>query len=257
MRKIVITGAASGIGAVTAQLLRENGDAVVGIDVHNADIVADLSTRSGRKEAAARAANLCDDSIDAVIACAGKSTQSAVDVSVNFFGVVDLLDDLRPALSRAQKPRVAVVSSVTAIHDGDPDVVNACINRDEERAVALAQKAIDDGRGTGIYGSSKRALALWIREHAITDEWAGAGIALNAVAPGMVVTPMTAARRASEDQKLMAERAVPSKLGDWIQPEAVADCLIWLTRPANTNTTGQIIFVDGGAEAVIRGAAAF
>ena len=44
-----------------------------------------------------------------------------------------------------------------------------------------------------IYGTTKRALALWIRRKAATPDWAGAGIPLNAIAPGVVETPMTAA----------------------------------------------------------------
>jgi len=256
-RTIVVTGSASGIGAATKGMLRDSGFRVLGVDQHRAEIIADLSNKEGRDYAVERVIELADGVVDAVVACAGTASASPHDVKVNFFGVVDLLDGLRPLLAKSSAPRVAVVSSVTAIHTGDADIIDACLARDEVRARALAEKAASEGKGTGLYPASKRALAQWVRRAAVTDEWAGRGIALNAVGPGLVVTPMTAARRESAEGRGVAERAVPSKLGCWIQPEAIADCLVWLIRPENTNMTGQMIFIDGGAEAVLRGPTAY
>lgn len=42
-----------------------------------------------------------------------------------------------------------------------------------------------------MYTTTKRALSLWIRKNASAPEWAGARIALNALAPGVIRTPMT------------------------------------------------------------------
>ena len=47
-RTTVITGAASGIGKATADLLIERGERVIGVDVHDADVIADLGTPDGR-----------------------------------------------------------------------------------------------------------------------------------------------------------------------------------------------------------------
>ena len=46
-RTYVITGAASGIGAATYQILKEAGNKVIGVDIHDSDIDADLSTSVG------------------------------------------------------------------------------------------------------------------------------------------------------------------------------------------------------------------
>jgi len=51
MRNVVISGSASGIGLATKEKLESEGDRVVGIDVRNADVIADLSTPNGRAEA--------------------------------------------------------------------------------------------------------------------------------------------------------------------------------------------------------------
>ena len=44
----VITGAASGIGKATKELLEQRGERVIGVDIHDAEVVADLSTAEGR-----------------------------------------------------------------------------------------------------------------------------------------------------------------------------------------------------------------
>lgn len=48
MRTVVVTGSASGIGKALGELLRSRGDRVIGVDLHDADVVADLSTDDGR-----------------------------------------------------------------------------------------------------------------------------------------------------------------------------------------------------------------
>ncbi len=70
-RTYVITGAASGIGATTAQTLREQGHTVIGVDLKDAEVTADLSTCEGRIAAADEAAKLAGGTVDVVIACAG------------------------------------------------------------------------------------------------------------------------------------------------------------------------------------------
>ena len=50
-RTIAITGSASGIGASLRRSMELNGDKVIGIDLKNADVIADLSTANGRESA--------------------------------------------------------------------------------------------------------------------------------------------------------------------------------------------------------------
>ncbi|MEU8247285.1 SDR family oxidoreductase [Nonomuraea sp. NPDC048916] len=252
-RKIVVSGAASGIGKALAASLRERGDEVIGVDLGDAEVCADLSTPEGRGRAVESVLDRADGVVDGVVACAGVSGATVQAVRVNFFGVTALLEGLRPALARAPKPRAAAVASIASIQPADPEVVRACLDDDEPEAVALAERAMERGDGWRLYPSSKSALAQWLRRRAVSPDWAGCGIPLNAVAPGVVLTPMTAPLFEDEAMRKVMDEAVPMPLNGHAEPEVIADALRWLISPGNSHMAGQIIFVDGGAEATLRG----
>lgn len=252
-RTAVVTGAASGIGRVTADLLREQGITVITVDLKDADICADLGTPEGRAAAVESVGERVGASLDVVVACAGISGVSTAIPSVNYFGVVDLLVGLRPLLAAGTNPRAALISSVSSIHPTDAPLVEACLAGDEAAVRARAEVVVADGRPSQLYSSSKAALARWVRRTAITPEWAGAGIALNAVGPGVVLTPMTGDMVHDPVMKPIMDKAVPMPLNGYAPPQAVAAPLVWLVSPANTHVTGQVVFVDGGAEATLRG----
>ena len=109
------------------------------------------------------------------------------------------------------------------------------------------------GSGFFAYPSSKRALARWVRRAAPTADWAGAGIGLNAVAPGIVRTPMTDELFADEAMRPLMDAAVPMPYGGYAHPEHIAELMAFLTSPDTARVTGQVIFIDGGADALGRG----
>lgn len=252
-RRVVVTGSASGIGRATAGLLAERGADVIGIDRKDADVCADLGTAEGRAQAVEAVYERAGDRLDAVVACAGISGADPALPAVNYFGVVDLLAGLHPLLAAAEQPRVAVISSVSSVHPTDARLVEACLAADEPAALARAGELLAAERWYLLYPSSKAALARWVRRTAVTPAWAGAGIALNAVAPGVVLTPMSAGLFDDPGMKAAMDDAVPMPLSGYAPAEAVAAPLTWLVDPANTHITGQVIFVDGGAEATLRG----
>lgn len=252
-RVVAVSGAASGIGAATAQLLRDRGDTVIGIDLRDAEVVADLSTEEGRSEAVGAVLDRTGGALDAAVLCAGLSGQDPRLVSVNYFGTTHLLDGLRPALAASHSPRAVVVASMTVVHPTISELVAACLAGDEEEALRVARDESAGSRGHQLYYSSKAALVQWVRRTCLQPGWADAGIALNAVAPGVVLTPMSAGL--FDDPRMVAamDAAVPMPLNGHARPEVVARALLWLVSEENSHVTGQLLFVDGGAEVAVRG----
>jgi NAD(P)-dependent dehydrogenase (short-subunit alcohol dehydrogenase family) len=249
-RTHVVTGAASGIGRATGDLLRARGHRVIGVDRVDAEICVDLATPEGRAELVDAVNHLTGGAIDAVVVAAGTAQQGATDISVNYFGAVATLVGLRPLLAGGDSPRAALVASYAVVGPVSKEVVDACLSGDE--AGALAVEA-DDPLGFVTYASSKRALARWMRRQAVSPDWAGAAIALNAVAPGIVRTPMTAGLLADPRLSEALQEAIPMPLGGIAEPRDVAELLAFLTSDACRATTGQTIFVDGGSDCITRG----
>jgi NAD(P)-dependent dehydrogenase (short-subunit alcohol dehydrogenase family) len=254
-RTYVVTGTASGIAAATSRMLKEVGNKVIGVDIHDADIVADLSTKQGRLDAAKKAIELSGGTIDAVIACAGLAHPIAKTVSVNYFGMTEFLEALAPTLAKAKAPRAVLISSMASLMPNDQALVDAMVADDEAKAVARAQELVDTGGGLEqlIYGSTKRAIARWVRRQCIKPQWAGAGIPLNAIGPGIVRTPMVADMIGTAEARAAIDQMVPMPLNYYLDPENVAHLLIWLASVENTHVTGQTIYIDGGSDAALRG----
>jgi len=253
-RTYVVTGAASGIGAATAELLRSHGHTVIGVDLAGVEVSGDLSTPEGRVAAAEAAIDQSGGSIDAVIACAGIAAPIAKTMAINYFGVTEFLTALLPKLSLADQPRAAVVSSMASLQPVSAELVDAALSGDEALALEIGgQLAATPEAGFLNYSSSKRALSRWVRRESVSAAWAGAGIPLNAVAPGTVTTPMTSGLLASPEGLAQVDAAVPMPLNYHQPASSIAELLVWLTSPVNTHMAGQTIYCDGGADAVLRG----
>ncbi|MBW8827780.1 MAG: SDR family oxidoreductase, partial [Acidobacteria bacterium] len=196
----------------------------------------------GRAAMVAGVTSLAGGSLDAVVACAGVTSGGTAEV--NFFGAVATLEGLRPLLLRSAAPRAVVVTSQASISVDDDDIVAACLAGDEPAAVAAG--------GSNAYAQSKRALSRWVRREAIGPSWAGARIPLNGVAPGVIATPMTQGLLDSAEGQAMLAKAVPMPIPGPGTPDDVAELLIWLTSPQNALVTGQVIFIDGGSDALLR-----
>lgn len=251
-RTYVVTGAASGIGAATAKQLREAGQVVVGVDLQGTDIDADLSHEAGRNAMVAAVTEKTGGKIDAIVAVAGVSTMSPLSLKVNYFGMVQTLELLRPLLAESDAPRAVAVSSMASFQPVDNEIVNACLNQDEEAALTIAESRDEQGQQL-MYSTSKNAFNRWMRKAAPSPEWAGAGIPLNAIGPGVVLTPMTEGMVDTDEGREMLAQAVPMPLNGYMPAEACAEMLVWLASEANTHLCGQVIFMDGGSDAVLRG----
>lgn len=248
-RTAVVTGSASGIGAATRALLESHGVRVIGIDLRDADIECDLATAAGRAAMVEGVEQASGGKVDAVIANAGIGPVGDLTVRVNYFGAVATLVGLRHLLLQAPAPRAVAASSIRSLARPDTELAAACRDHDEPRAAARADElmASGDRRDAGrLYGTTKHALNEWLRRQATTPDWAGAGIPLNAVAPGLVRTAST--EPLLRDDPDYVANASPAPLGGIPgDPLEVAHAIAWLAGPHNTRITAQVIYVDGGA----------
>ena len=249
MKTYVVSGSASGIGAAIAARLRADGHTVIGVDLRDAEVIADLSTTSGRDAAVASLRELTER-VDGVVPCAGVAGLTGVDpqlvVSLNFFGAVALVTGLRPAMGAGSSVVLVSSNSVTCQPGWNAEVSAACLLDDEEKARRLAGS--DDA--VNIYPATKAALAYWARREGIKEQWAGAGIRLNAMAPGMIATPMTEQLRKDPKLGVFAD-AYPTALNRPGRPEEIAALAAFLLSEDASLLVGSVVFADGGTDALL------
>lgn len=252
MSTYVVTGSASGMGAATSHWLRTAGHEVIGVDVHDAEVVADLSEHQGREEALSEISARCEGRLDGVATFAGlvglTDRPARLLASVNYFGTVALLEGLRPVLAAAGTSFALAVcsNSMTCMPGVSEELVEALLAGDEDHARAVA----DQRASVMAYPATKTAVARWLRRHAPTEEWIGAGIRLNAIAPGVVETAMVAETRADPVLgELIKGFNVP--IGRGAEPNELAELAGFLLTRA-TFMVGSVVLVDGGTEAQLR-----
>lgn len=253
MTVIAITGSGSGIGAATAQALKAQGHRIIGIDIRNADIVADLSEPAGRAMAVTQVTALSAGVLDGLVLCAGLGAQvepAAKIVAVNYFGAIALLDALLPALARGKDASAVVVSSVASSQlswDKNP-LAAACEAGDEAQAAAICAGAGAKG-GHLAYAGSKNALTVAVRRRVLP--WGQAGVRLNTVAPGAVETPLLQAGLA-DPRFGQAIKNFVGPIPRRAQPDEIASMIQYLMSPQASFIHGAQFYVDGGIDAMTR-----
>jgi NAD(P)-dependent dehydrogenase (short-subunit alcohol dehydrogenase family) len=251
MGVVAVTGSAGGIGRAICERVAAEGQRVIGVDVRDADVIADLGSAAGRDAAVAAIDDACGGVLDGLVVCAGLGgtvKPASLVARVNYFGAVAMLDGLRPCLARGARPAAVAISSnsSTAVPPSDDGLVERFLDGDEDGAAAIA----DETDGELVYARSKLALARAVRRRAA--EWGKEGIRLNAVAPGPVLTPLTeAALQHPVSGPLI--RAFPVPLERWGEPSEIADAVWFLLGPKGAWIHGVVLFVDGGTDALIRG----
>jgi NAD(P)-dependent dehydrogenase (short-subunit alcohol dehydrogenase family) len=236
-RRVVISGASSGIGLETARMLASNG-AEVCLVARRADALEAAAEEIG-DGAWAWPCDIADaDSIAGLVSEATKRW-GAVDGLVNNAGVAPMArldettDDLwDEAFSiNVRGPFILCRELGPLLHEGSsPAVVNV--------SSTLAERAI---KGMAAYNASKAALNQLTRSLAL--EWAPT-VRVNAVMPAVVDTPIHASRGMSAEQvEAMGEMHPMKRVG---KPEDVAAMIVFLLSDASSWLTGTVIPVDGG-----------
>lgn len=220
---VVVTGAAGGIGAAVVDRLVAGGHAVVAVD---------LAAGEGRPGVTWVTADLTDPAgVEAVVAATDEA---------NLVGLVNVAGITRDArLVNMDDDAVAAVLAVNAQAPIDLSLALADRIAAGGAIVTISSRAHLGNFGQVNYATSKGAVV------GMTIALARAlapRIRVNAIAPGLVATPMTDAM--PDDVLARVTAAVP--LGRAGEPSEVAAEVAHLVSPASSYTTGQVVYVCGG-----------
>ena len=100
--------------------------------------------------------------------------------------------------------------------------------------------------GQGVYAATKAGTLQMIR--AAAAEWGPQGVRANAIAPGVVETPLT--QQIKDRPEWYDAYAKKSALGRWAQPSELVGAVVYLASDASSFVTGSLLYVDGGWSAV-------
>ncbi|MDQ0772315.1 NAD(P)-dependent dehydrogenase (short-subunit alcohol dehydrogenase family) [Streptomyces aurantiacus] len=240
-RIALVTGGSSGIGRGISEALARAGARVVIVARKEAELAAtveeltalgcraarvsaDLSTRTGVREAAEQAAGVFGEP----------------DILVNCAGV-----NLRPPMSELSEE---VWDSTMALNLDAPFLLGqrfgpAMADRGFGRIIHItSQQAHRAFVQSGAYGVSKGALESLARSQA--EAWSPHGVTVNTLVPGFVMTPLN--QRLSSDPDKVAALAARTLTGRNGLAADFAGAAVFLASPASAYVTGQSIHVDGG-----------
>jgi 3-oxoacyl-[acyl-carrier protein] reductase len=237
-RTALVTGASRGIGRAVAHALAEDGHRVACLSASDAAKETQRELEAGGHEAMAVLADVRDrDAVDAAFTEV-EETFGVVEVLVNNAGVT--ADGLVARMSDEQWSRVLDTNLTGAFHTirrATPKLMRARWGR----IVNVASVSAYSGSpGQANYASAKAGLIGLTR--AVARELAPRQITCNVVAPGPIVTDMTAALPA--EWRTTMEATVPlGRLGD---PADVASLVAFVCSEAAGYVTGAVLPVDGG-----------
>jgi meso-butanediol dehydrogenase/(S,S)-butanediol dehydrogenase/diacetyl reductase len=236
---VIVTGAASGIGAATARRFAVEGASVVLVDLDRAGVEEVAAQLPG---AVAEVVDLTDEQQVETLIAEVVEELGQLDVLVNNAGVVVTGDIASTSTEQWRKVMAADVDAVFfASRAALPHLART-------RGCIVNTSSVSGIRGDwqqAAYDAAKGAVSNLTRAMAL-DHGAD-GIRVNAVAPGVVRTGMT--EGAFEDDETMAKHVerIPLRRGG--EPEDVADVIAFLAGEDARFVTGVVLPVDGGVSA--------
>ncbi|MFN0030369.1 MAG: SDR family NAD(P)-dependent oxidoreductase [Acidimicrobiales bacterium] len=237
-KRVILTGAAGGIGRVIAQHLSAGGVRLALLD-RQPDALDDVVRSLAGDGHSAHPVDLADPDRTRAAAAAAIGALGGVDGLVNNAGVFEKvpLADITVAAwdtmiaVNTRGPLVLMQSALAALsQSGDGRIVNIA-----SMGARLAAPL------EGHYAASKAALLALTRAAAL--EWGPRGITVNAISPGYVLTELGAATRSAADIDSWTRR---SPLGRLAEPLDVAGTVAFLLGPHGAYLTGQALDVNGG-----------
>ena len=244
--RVLVTGAASGMGKATAQLFADEGARVFATDWDAEPLVAvtrDIQDLYGKDRANCRASNVADQADRVALVAAALDFMAGIDILINNAGISRITsvhsDDETFVANWDQSLAVNVSAHAHLIRLVLPHLLLAPHGG---RVVNIAStEAIVATRGIAAYTASKHAVIGLTKSFAV--ELGRSNITVNAICPGPILTGMTSGIT-EESKEKYARRKVP--LGRYGDPEEVAQMTLSVCLPASSFLNGASIVVDGG-----------
>ena len=236
-RVVLVTGGASGIGRAAVEAFVAGGDVVIAADVTVPD-----TPLAGASD---RIVDVTDDLAVGDLVTSIVAEHGVLDVAFNNAGVAGAPARLHQ-LAPAEWRRVLAV---------DLDGVYHCMRHELAQMSEQGHGVIVNTASTAVHRATPTLAAYNAAKHGVVGltrtaavEYAGEGIRVNAVLPGVVRTPMLMANIGDDEQRRQYfESRAP--LGRMAEPGDIAALVVWLCSPAASYVTGSCVTIDGAATA--------
>ena len=240
-RSALVTGCGRGIGKAAAVALASAGADVVGVSAsleQGSDVAAEVEA-IGRGFHAYRC-DFADRRALYELVAAVRRDVGTVDILVNNAGTIARA----PAAEHPDEmwDRVLEVN-LSSQFILSREVGKDMLERGSGKIVFIASMlSFQGGITVPGYTASKSAVAGLTK--ALANEWAGAGVNVNAVAPGYVATDNTQALQDDPVRREQITARIPA--GRWAEPEDIAGAIVFLSSSAADYVHGVVLPVDGG-----------
>lgn len=238
----VVTGGTKGIGRATALALAEQGANVIATYAHDTKAAAALEQAAAKYPVTTTVirADITDVAAVAALFEQIASRYDSIDILVNNAGIFDEADSPGnlAAMQRVYEADLFAQVRMT-------DAASKVMRRGKIIFISSIHGKLGHGRPSAIgYASSKAALESYMKNLA---KALAPDILVNAIAPGRTLTPMWGDMTA----EYKAEKAAGHLIGRWIEPEEIADGVLFLLK--NDAVCGEVLIIDGGMSLVTLG----
>ncbi len=238
----LVTGAAGGLGHAIAEQFLQHGAQVIltDIDAESVQEVADQLSADGHSCTAIH----CDlgnrESVNSLINEA-QSWQGRVDILVCCGGMEGFVGSLAEVSDEDWDALMTV--NLKSAHWLASALLPGMADRGSGSIMFIASIAgLRGNKAIGLYGIAKAGLSQMARNLAV--EWGPKGITVNAIAPGLIETPLSTSLMS--DPAFMVRRLAMTPLRRVGQPEEIAGIAVLLASRAGGFITGQTLVADGG-----------
>ena len=236
----IVTGGASGIGRASASLLASRGARVV---------IADVDEARARQVAASIASAGGEAIVEPVDLSSLEGLEALAERTAERFGRIDILANVAAIFPAASFMKTSADAweriigiDLKAVFFLTQAVARTMIERKRGAIVNVASgAAFRPVPGMSVYSAAKGGIVALSRT--IAHELAPHHIRVNVVAPGHTASETVRAQQSQQQLDALAQGLLP---GRWMEPEEVAEAIVFLASPAASGMSGAVINVNGG-----------